>query len=464
MRSSWHRRLAVAGLAAIGVVLLAAPPAAAHGAGTLSGLPLPRWQFAWGIAAVVIIAFFAVGSTWRRPRLDAAADGRPFPGWARPVTTVLGVVLRVVGVVVYLVVVTAGLFGSEFPAANIAPIGVFITFWVGIQFVSMVLGDVWRVLSPFETLALVGAWARARIRREPLAPVEPDERASHWPAAAAVAGFVWLELAYHSPTTPKVLGSVALAYGVVELAAAARWGRSWLRTGEGFAALFSLFAAMAPLARDGRGGLKVRWPLSGLSRLVVRPGTLLLLFVVLGAAIFDGVTRTTFWFDLTVERLGWGYTAVNTLGLAWTIGIVALVYLSVLRVVARVVEEDPDETAVRYAPILVPVAAAYTVAHYFSVLVLEGQGFWFLISNPYGNGWDLFGTDDNTVDFNLVSTATITWVQAAAIGVGMVGAVIVAHDRAVRDHPPRQALAAQYVLLALFVGAAVTAVALFLGN
>ena len=165
MRSSWHRRLAVAGLGAIGVVLLAASPAAAHGAGTLSGLPLPRWQFAWAIAAVVIIAFFAVGSTWRRPRLAAAADGRPFPGWARPVTTVLGVVLRVVGVVVYVVVVTAGLFGSEFPAANIAPIGVFITFWVGIQFVSMFLGDVWRVLSPFETLALVGAWARALVRR-----------------------------------------------------------------------------------------------------------------------------------------------------------------------------------------------------------------------------------------------------------------------------------------------------------
>ncbi len=463
MRSSSHHRLAAGGLGAIAVVVLAASPAAAHGAGTLSGLPLPRWQFAWGIAAVVVIAFFAVGSTWRRPRLDAAAEGRPFPRWTRPVTKVLGVVLRVLGVVVYVVIVTAGLFGSEFPAANIAPIGVFITFWVGIQFVSMVLGDVWRVLSPFDTLALVGAWVRSRSRHAPT-PVEPDEGASHWPAAAAVAGFVWLELAYHAPTTPKVLGSVALAYGVIELAAAARWGRRWLRTGEGFAALFSLLAAMAPLTRDGRGGLKVRWPLAGLSRLVVRPGTLPLLFVVVGAAIFDGVTRTTFWFDLTVERLGWGYTAVNTLGLAWTIGIVALVYLSVLRVVAHVVEGDPDETAARYAPVLVPIAAAYTVAHYFSVLVLEGQGFWFLISNPYGNGWDLFGTDDNTVDFNLVSPATITWVQAAAIAVGVVGAVIVAHDRAISDHPPRQALTVQYVLLALFVGAAVAAVALFLGN
>ena len=294
--------------------------------------------------------------------------------------------------------------------------------------------------------------------------VEAHEGASHWPAAVAVAGFVWLELAYHAPTTPQILGALALTYGVVVLAVAARQGRGWLRTGEGFAALFSLFAAMAPFAPGDDGRLRLRWPLTGLSRLVVLPGTLPLLFVVLGGAVFDGITRTTFWFDLTVERLGWGFTAVNTLGLVWTIGIVAFVYLAVTRVVAHVVDGDLDETAARYAPVLVPVTAAYTVAHYFSVLVLEGQGFWFLVSNPYGEGWDLFGTADGTVDFTLVSVATIAWVQAAAIALGLVGAVIVAHDRAISDHPPRQALAAQYVFLAFFVGAAVAAVALFLGN
>ena len=159
-------------------------------------------------------------------------------------------------------IVTAGLFGSEFPAANIAPIGVLITFWVGMQFVSMLLGDVWRALSPFETAALAGAWVRSRARHEALAPVEADDDASHRSAAVAVAGFVWLELAYHAPTRPKILGGIALAYGVVMLAAAARWGRDWLRTGEGFAALFSLFAAMAPFTTragersigDGRRG------------------------------------------------------------------------------------------------------------------------------------------------------------------------------------------------------------------
>ncbi|HYF44888.1 MAG TPA: hypothetical protein VD926_01675 [Acidimicrobiales bacterium] len=437
----------------------------AHGAGALSELPLPRWQFAWAIVAVVIITFFAVGTLWRRPVLAARAEG----GWdlgraAGVVARVVGPVLAVLGVVAYVVIVTAGLFGSEFPAANIAPIGVFVTFWVGVQVVSILVGDVWRALSPFAALALVGAWLRSRLRRDPLSSAEPPEGSTHWPAVAAVAAFVWLELAYHAPTSPRILGVAGLAYGVVVLAMAAWRGRGWLVRGEGFAALFGLLAAMAPLHRDDSGRVRLRPPLAGLARNSVLPGTLGLLFVVLGAAVFDGVSRTTFWLDLSADRVGWGLTAVDTLGLLWAVGIVALVYLTAARLVAGVVGGDGEEVADRCAGVLVPIAAAFTVAHHLSVLLLEGQGFWFLASDPYGEGWDLFGTADGTVDFQLLSVGAIAWIQAVAIAVGHAGAVLVAHDRAIADHPGRQAVTAQYVLLALVVGSATAAVGLLLGS
>lgn len=437
----------------------------AHGAGALSELPLPRWQFAWAIAGLVLITFFVAGSLWRRPLLAAKAEA----GWDQGTVVavagkVLGPALSAIGVVAYVVIVTAGLFGSDFPAANIAPIGVFITFWVGVQFASFLLGDVWRVLSPFAALALAGAWVRARVRGEPLSTADPPEGATHWPAVVAVAAFVWLELAYHAPTTPELLGWLGLGYGVVVLAMAARRGRGWLRTGEGFAALFGLLAAMAPLWRDDGGRLRLRLPLSGLARLQVRPGTLVLLYVVLGAAVFDGFSRTRFWFDLTIERIGWGATAVDTLGLVWSIGVVAFVYQATARLVAGVVGGDGDEVAERYAGVLVPVVAAFTAAHHLSDLLLEGQGFWFLASDPYGEGWDLFGTADGTVDFQLVSVSTLAWLQAVAIALGACGAVLVAHDRAISDHPPRQAVTAQYVLLAFVLVATTAAVTLLLGS
>ncbi len=456
------RRVGLALGAAATALLAGASPAAAHGVGALGELPLPRWQFAWAIAAVVVIAFFAAGTLWRRPRLEAAAAGRPVPGAV--VVRVLAVPVRVIGVVTYVVIVTAGLFGSVFPPANIAPIGVLITFWVGLQFVSIVFGDLWRVLSPFGTLALAGAWIRSRVRGRPLEPARVDEAATHWPAVLVIGGFAWLELAYHAPTVPRTLGGLGLAYGVVVLGIAARRGRGWLRTGEGFAALFSMLAALAPLAGDGHGGLRLRWPLSGLARVTARPGTLPLLFVALGATVFDGLTRTAFWADLTFERVGWGYTTVNTLGLVWAVGIVGLVYLAATRVVSSLVGGDGDTVAQRFAPVLVPILAAYTVAHYVGLFVLDGQGFWFLASDPYGEGWDLFGTADGTIDFTLVGTAAIAWIQAGAIAFGGVGAVLVAHDLAITDYEPRPALTTQYVLLAFVLAAATAAVAMLLGT
>ena len=82
---------------------------------------------------------------------------------------------------------------------------------------------------------------------------------------------------------------------------------------------------------------------------------------------------------------------------------------------AHVVDEDPDETAVRYAPILVPMAALH-VAHYFSCWSWRA-GLLVPDLEPLLQRLGPLGTDDNTVDFNLVSTATIPG-SRPAIGVG----------------------------------------------
>ncbi len=54
-----------------------------------------------------------------------------------------------------------------------------------------------------------------------------------------------------------------------------------------------------------------------------------------------------------------------------------------------------------------PIALAYAVAHYFSLLVLEGQATIALASDPLGRGWDLFATASHVVDFTLVSPLTV---------------------------------------------------------
>ena len=41
---------------------------------------------------------------------------------------------------------------------------------------------------------------------------------------------------------------------------------------------------------------------------------------------------------------------------------------------------------------LVPIAMVYVAAHYLTFLLFEGQAIRYLASDPFGQGWDLFGT------------------------------------------------------------------------
>jgi hypothetical protein len=116
-----------------------------------------------------------------------------------------------------------------------------------------------------------------------------------------------------------------------------------------------------------------------------------------------------------------------------------------------VVGGEWHELAVRFAPSLVPIVLAYVIAHYFSFLVLEGQLGLVRLSDPFGLGWDLLGTEDWVINLALVSPTTIWYVQVAAIVVGHVGGVVLAHDRAIAMFDRDAAVRTQYALLAVMV-------------
>jgi len=101
---------------------------------------------------------------------------------------------------------------------------------------------------------------------------------------------------------------------------------------------------------------------------------------------------------------------------------------------------------------LVPIALAYAIAHYFSLLVNEGQKAIRMASDPLGHGWDLFGTADFATRLSVLSPETIWYGQVAALVVGHVFGLVLAHDRAVSIfRSARLALRTQYAMLALMV-------------
>lgn len=144
---------------------------------------------------------------------------------------------------------------------------------------------------------------------------------------------------------------------------------------------------------------------------------------------------------------------VNSAGLALVIATVAVLFLGASRLVSILAGDDDGtiEQAWRWVPSLIPIVLAYAIAHYFSLLVFEGQAFLALLSDPLGEGWDLFGTADQLIDYTVLSPNTIAYVQVAAIVVGHVGGVVAAHDRATELYPEKVAVRSQYPLLGVMI-------------
>jgi hypothetical protein len=105
-----------------------------------------------------------------------------------------------------------------------------------------------------------------------------------------------------------------------------------------------------------------------------------------------------------------------------------------------------------FAHTLVPISAAYVVAHYFSLLAYNGQDIVRLISDPLGNGSDLFGGADRRIDYSVVSATAIWYVQVGALVIGHVAALVLGHDRALALYEDSNAgTRSQIVMLILMV-------------
>ena len=331
---------------------------------------------------------------------------------------------------------------------TIGPIVVYAWFWVGLAMAHALFGNLWATLSPFDTIGrLVG------FDDEEEDPPRPYPQAwGRWPAAVLLFAFVWVELVQPFGSIPGALGILIVVYTLIQIAGMHTFGRrAWIENGEAFGVYFGLISGIAPLARDRDGRVVMRPFLSGLAQIPPRPGLLAVILVALGSTTFDGVSRTVVWTNWTAGLGGLIRTAASTGGILVVIGFVALAYLIAMRAAARIVGGHWRSLAVRFAHSLVPIVLAYVVAHYFSFLVLEGQLGLVRLSDPFGTGWNLFGTDDWVVNLSLLSPTAIWYVQVAAIVIGHVGGVVVAHDRAIAMFDRAAAVRTQYALLAVMV-------------
>jgi hypothetical protein len=438
----------------------------AHGLVARSDLPIPEWLFGWAAAMVLVVSFVALAVLWPEPKLERES-WRPLPGAlgrvlaGRPVEVACGAV----GVLLLGVVVYTGLRGTQSAQANLAPTFVYVIFWLALVPASVLFGDVFKAFNPWRAVGRAVGWIASRVARTTLpAPLPYPERLGNWPAAAGIFGFATMELVLSNGDKPETVAIATLVYSALTFVAMALYGvETWIARGEAFSVYFNLFSRLSPIeTRDRLVGL--RRPLSGLAAFVPVAGTVPLLAVMIGSVTFDGASEAPLWTGIAPDIAEFlqdvGLSPQRALELTFLIGLagsVVLVYgfyrLGILGARSVGGGFSAERLARAFVHSLVPIALAYVAAHYFTLLLFQGQAIGFLASDPLGDGSNLFGTSDSQIDFTIIG-ANATWYwQVGFVVAGHVAGLTLAHDRALALYDrARLAVRSQYWMLAVMIG------------
>jgi hypothetical protein len=439
--------------------------AAAHGIGGIRDLPVPGWLFLVGGATVLVVSFVALAALWTKPKLEVGA-GRPLPEGLQRflLSPYLRVVVSGLSLALFVVIWTAAAFGSERASANLAPTFIYITFWVGMVVVTILLGNVWSVLDPWRAAADAVAWC-ARKGGWSRATRPYPTSLGLWPAVLLLFSFVALELVYTDQSEPRMLAIAIGVYSAATWTGMVIFGREdWRENGDGFAVYFGFISRVALFGNrrdeDGRTELILRRPLSELARVEARPGAVAFLAVMLGSVAFDGLSRSSWWFERLYnieikfsdpESAERAVMLLNLSALFLAVVIVATVYTASVKVAEGVVGQRAAFRGI-FVGSLIPIAIVYALSHYLSLLLVSGQFVIPLLSDPYALGWNVLGTAGFKPNLTFLKPNTTWYAQVTVLVVGHVLALIVAHDRAVALSPsPKVALRTQYAMLTLMV-------------
>ena len=473
-------RRAVCGLATVAASLgLSVAPASAHGFGQRFVLPLPLWLWVAGAGLTIVLTFVVMAVLVRERRVDAAyarvdlARFAPVAWLCRPAAIAT---IRALGFAAFALIVAAGFLGDQDPYQNIIPTFVWVIWWVGFAFACALLGDLWALVNPVATA--FGWLERALSPTGEVRPLLPyPQRLGAWPAVLVFLGFAWAELIWSANDVPRNLAAAVAAYAAFTWFAMMLFGRErWLHNGEAFSVAFGVLARFAPLVaeRDARGRLYLyaRPYGAGLARDTdLRVSFLSFVLLMLATVTFDGFLETPLFQAITnalyssrdVANLLFRLSAfgvsdlqiIMTAALALFPVLFLAAYWLTAWAMARLTGSDRPVAylACTFVLSLVPIAVAYHLSHYFSLLLTAGQFIVPLVSDPFGWGWNLLGTRGYEINIALVSPYVFWYGATTIIVIGHVIAVYLAHVVALREFATRgAAMLSQIPMVVLMVG------------
>ncbi|MGH8454236.1 MAG: hypothetical protein ACRESW_06770, partial [Nevskiales bacterium] len=447
--------------------------------GRLYNLPVPFWMYAYGAAAALLLSFllvawFATADTHTR---TLAHRDVSHTAWLQTLRRgrILAL-LKIISVLGLLLCVLTGLFGNRNPYVNFSMTFFWIVFVLGFSYLTALTGDLYATINPWRVISEIlergfKNFSHGRLRY--------PQALGYWPALAFYMAFIWIEL--FAFTRPFSLAMMLLAYSVINLFGVWLIGKTdWFRYCEFFAVFLRLIAKMAPLdytpsATPGRPGrLRLRAPFIGLLETRAESLSLLVfLLFMLSSTAFDGLRATAPWFKLfwadpfnlitplvgsqplyAYVTLRSFYLGFETLCLLLSPFLYLAVYL-IFIALAKLITRSPRplmELALCFGLSLLPIALVYNITHYYTLILTQGVTVLSLLSDPFGWGWNLFGTAGKFRAPILPDMGLVWHSQVGLILFGHIASVYLAHVEALRLFPTRRAaLLSQLPMLLLMV-------------
>lgn len=452
----------VAILVGLTPLLLFPKPAFAHAFGKLYNLPVPFWMYLYGGAAAIIVSFLIIGFF-----LNKAKSNLSYPTKDLSKISLFSFfagkqflnILKIISVFLFLLTIATGIIGEDSPYSNFNMTFFWIIFTLGLTYITAFIGNIFAFINPWKILT---EWFEKISGEEVKGVMKYPSSFGYYPALLFYFLFIWIELMIQ--TFPRTLSMILVQYTFLNVLGVMLIGKNaWFTYCEFFSVFFRLIGKIAPIEYKN-GKLYLRPPFVGLLKEKTEHFSLLLFILfMLSSTAFDGFRSTTPWVRFYFQNVdevlrtifGEAANAIfQTIGLALSPFVFLAIYVTLVAFAKLIAGSKTSllELSLQFAFSLVPIAFVYNVAHYYTLILTEGQNVIRLVSDPFGWGWNIFNTAAYEVNLSIID-ANFTWhFQVALILLGHIVGTYLAHLIAVRVFPShRKALVSQFPMLVLMV-------------
>ena len=482
----------------LGSVHLLPNIAYSHGFGETYDLPIPLVYYLIGAGMTVAVSFVAISLFVRHKQLSQnypSLNLRRY-AWFKIIfdNFITISILKITTVLLLFLVIITGLFGNQNPLLNISPTLVWIIWWVGISFTSILIGNVWAIINPLKFVFEICEWVYAKlIPGANLSFNMPFERSVQiLPAIVLFLCFAWVENVAPHSSTPRTIAQMTIIYSAITLTGMLVFGKyQWLMYGDPFSIFFGLLSRLSPteirvsnqdlcntcwncniqshcidcymcFSQSDNVEINVRPYTTGLTtRYGLSTGKTVFILIILSTVTFDGFSETALWSTIINHLYAqFSFLGVHGLVLADTVGLLMfpIIFIAIFIFSCNIMKIASGNaySTLRlsqiFAQTLLAIAISYHMAHFLSYLMIQGQLIIRLISDPFGYGWDLFGTSDYQINIGIIN-ARIAWLTSIGLIVfGHIVAVFVSHLESMRTFSNhRQALISQLPMVFLMI-------------